>query len=78
MKTTKKYLKTLGMFGVIFIHFLSISSSIFCGVFGFIGMFVSEELVVVFLFILVSIILGFISALLNDLIEWLDKKFRPY
>lgn len=78
MKTTKKYLKTLGMFVVIFIHFLSISSSILFGVFGFIGMFVSEELVVVFLFILVSIILGFISALLNDLIEWLDKKFRPY
>ena len=78
MKTTKKYLKTLTMCVVMITYIISLAIAIFLGVTGLFGIFVSEDLIISLLFILVAVILGFVVSILSDLMEWLDKKFRPY
>ena len=78
MKTTKKYLKTLTMCVVMITYIISLAIAIFLGTTGLFGIFVSEDLIISLLFILVAVILGFVVSILSDLIEWLDKKFRPY
>lgn len=78
MKTTKGYLKTLTMLIVTLAFIISFFAAIILVIIGFIGMFASEDLIVALSFILAAIILGFITSILNDLMAWLDKKFRPY
>ena len=78
MKTTKRYLKMLTMCVIMFAFIISFAAAIFLGVAGFIGIFASKDFIIALLLILVAIIFGFITSLLNDLMEWLDKKFRPY
>ena len=78
MKTTKKYLKTLTMFVVMLVYIMSFAAAILLGITGVIGMFSLKNFITALWFVLVAIIFGFITALLNDLMEWLDKKFKPY
>ena len=78
MKTTKKYLKTLTMFVVMLVYIMSFAAAILLGITGVIGMFSLKNFITALWFVLVAIIFGFITAWLNDLMEWLDKKFKPY
>lgn len=78
MKSTKKYLKALTMFIVMTAFIVSFAIAIFIGIVGITGLFASEYFAIALLFILIAIIFGFVTSVLNDLIKWLDKKFRPY
>ena len=78
MKTTKKYLKILTMFVVMSVYIMSFAAAILLGITGVIGMFSLKNFITALLLVLVAIVFGFITSVMNDLMEWLDKKFRPY
>lgn len=78
MKSTKRYLKALTMFIVMAAFIVSFAIAIFTCIVGITGLFASEDFAIALLFILIAIIFGFVTSVLNDLIKWLDKKFRPY
>lgn len=66
------------MFVVMLVYIMSFAAAILLGITGVIGMFSLKNFITALWFVLVAIIFGFITALLNDLMEWLDKKFKPY
>lgn len=78
MKNTKRYLKILTMFIVMFAFLLSFVIAISLGITSIIGMFATEDLIGELSLILAAIIFGFITSILSDLMAWLDKKFKPY
>jgi hypothetical protein len=78
MKYTKRYLKTFMICIVMLAFIISLAIATFFGLAGFLGILTSGDFIVALLLILAAIVFGFIASMLNDLMEWLDKKFRPY
>jgi hypothetical protein len=79
MKYTKRYLKAFTMCIAMFAFIISLAMVTFFGLAGFLGILTSSgDFIVALLLIFAAIVFGFIASMLNDLMEWLDKKFRPY